>query len=289
MPSDRGTLPRGLTSDAQDQGKWQEAVVPPSRRLPSARRERKPALAAFALLLIVGGALSAGLLVIQSGKRVAAIEISQQVGAGQQIPLSAMTEVQVASGSGLGYVPWAEASQVAHFVAAATIPPGTLLTSAMVAQASGVTAGRDILGLALKDGQWPDQLKVGDHVNIYAVSGQNSTSAGCPGSGGAALASNAIVIDVLSAASGTLVSSPQGGTTDVTVAVTPASAGAVACNAAAGNVAVAVLPAGRQDAAGASRGRATPPGPLPTAPAPAPVTSVPTAPVPTAPVLTGTG
>jgi hypothetical protein len=279
MPSDRGTLQRGLTSDAHDQGKWQEAVVPPSRRLPSARRERKPALAAFALLLIVGGALSAGLLVIQSGKRVAAIEISQQVGAGQQIPPSAMTEVQVTSGSGLGYVPWSEASQVAHFFAATTIPPGTLLTSAMVAQASGVTAGRDILGLALKDGQWPDQLKVGDHVDIYAVSGQNSTGAGCPGGGGAALASNAIVINVLSATSGALVSSPQGGTTDVTVAVTPASAGAVACNAAAGNVAVVVLPAGGRGAP--RRGAGPPQGTLPTSPAPAPVGSVPTAPVPT--------
>ena len=249
MPSDRGTMQRGLPSAAQDQGIWRDAVAPPSRRLPSARRERKPALAAFALLLIVGGALSAGLLVIQSGKRVAAIEIAQQVGAGQQIPLSAMTEVEVASGTGLAYVPWAEASQVSRFYAATTIPPGTLLTSAMVAPASGVTAGRDVLGLALKDGQLPDQLKVGDHVSIYAVSGQSSTSAGCPGSGGAALAGDAIVIDVLSAASGTLVSTPQGGSTDVTVAVDPASAGAVACNAAAGNVAVVVLPAGGRHAA----------------------------------------
>ncbi len=258
-------------------------MVPPSRRLPSARRERKPALAAFALLLIVGGALSAGLLVIQSGKRVAAIEISQQVGAGQQIPSTAMTEAGVAAGSGLAYVPWAEASQVAHFFAATTIPPGTLLTSAMVARASGVTAGRDILGLALKDGQWPGQLKVGDHVTIYAVSGQNSTSAGCPGSGGAALATDAIVINVISAGGGTLVSSPQGGTTDVTVAVTPASAGAVACNAAAGNVAVAVLPAGGQGAAPHRRASG------PAAPVPAPSSPAPMASVPTAPVPTGTG
>ena len=200
MPSDRGTMQRGLTSDAQNQGVWQEPVAAPSRRLPSARRarrlprgvrERKPARAALALLPIASGALSAGLLVIQSGKRVAAIEISQQVGAGQRIPVSAMQEVQVASGTGLGYVPWAEASQVARFYAATTIPPGTLLTSAMVAQASGVTAGKDVLGLALKDGQLPDQLKVGDHVGIYAVSGQNSTSAGCPGSGGGVLASDA--------------------------------------------------------------------------------------------------
>jgi hypothetical protein len=240
MTSDRGTMPRPLTPD---QGAWPEATTPSSRRLPSARRERKPALAAFALLLILGGALAAGLLVIQSGKRVAAIEISQQVSAGQPIPLGAMREVQVASGTGLNYVPWAEASQVARFFAATTIPSGTLLTSSMVARASAVTTGKDILGLALKDGQWPGQLKVGDHVGIYAVTG-SSGSGGCPGPAGAVLASGAVVVNVLASGGGPLGSGAPGGTTDVTVAVDPTQAGAVACDAAAGNVAVVVLPTG---------------------------------------------
>src|SRR5450759_5082068 len=87
------------------------------RRVPGAPRERKPALAALAVLLILGGALGAGFLVLQSGKRVAAIEISQPIGVGQQIPRSAMQEVQIASGTGLDYVPWSEASQVAQFYA----------------------------------------------------------------------------------------------------------------------------------------------------------------------------
>jgi len=197
----------------------------------------------------VGGALAAAFLVIQSGKRVAAIEVSQRVTVGQRIPLSALQEVQVSSDTGLNYVPWAQASQVTRFYAATTLPPGTLLTSAMVAQGSNITAGRDILGLALKDGQWPAQLQAGDHVAIYAVSGQNSTTAGCPGTGGAAVASDAIVMFV-SSQDGNGV--PQGGTTDVTVAVNTANAGAVACNAAAGNVAVVVLPAPAAKAAGAS-------------------------------------
>jgi hypothetical protein len=241
MPSERGTIQPGLASGTQGQGTWPEAAAPSGRRLPAARRERKPALAAFALLLIIGGALAAGLLVVQSGKRVAAIEITQQVGAGQRIPLGVMQQVQVAAGTGLGYVTWAEASQVARFYAATTIPPGTLLTGAMVARASGVTTGRDILGLALKDGQLPAQLKPGDLVRIYAVSGQASGSADCPGAGGAALTGDAVVVSVLTPGNGSLAGS-SGGTTDVTVAVSPADAGAVACDAAAGNVAVVVLP-----------------------------------------------
>jgi hypothetical protein len=251
MPTDRGTMQRGLTPGGPDQAGWPEVTAPASRRLPSGQRERKPVLAALALLLIVGGALAAGLLVIQSGKRVAAIEISHQVTAGQRIPLSALAEVQVSSDTGLNYVPWAQASQVTRFYAATTLPPGTLLTSAMVAQGSNITAGRDILGLALKDGQWPTQLQAGGHVAIYAVSGQNSAAAGCPATGGAALSGDAIVMSV-SSPGGSV--APQGGSTDVTVAVSTANVGAVACNAAAGNVVVAVLPAPGAKAAGASRG-----------------------------------
>ena len=241
MPSERGTIQRGLASETQGQGTWPEATAPSSRRLPTARRERKPALAAFALLLIIGGALAAGLLVVQSGKRVTAIEISQQVGAGQRIPLGAMQQIQVASGTGLDYVPWTESGQVARFYAATMIPPGTLLTGAMVARVSGIAAGRDILGLALKDGQLPAQLKAGDHVGLYAVSGQAGGSAGCPRAGGAALTGDAVIVSVLTPANGSLAGSSSG-TTDVTVAVSPADAGAVACGAAAGNVAVVVLP-----------------------------------------------
>ena len=141
MPSDRSTLQRGAPGG--DHSAWQEPTAPGGRRLPSAPRERKPALAALAVLLILGCALGTGFLVIQSGKRVAAIEISQQVGAGQRIPATAMQEVQIASNSGLSYVPWNQATQVARFYAANPIPAGTLLTNAMVSSSTTSTAGRD--------------------------------------------------------------------------------------------------------------------------------------------------
>jgi hypothetical protein len=246
MSTDRGTMQRGPVPGVDQQGAWSEPTAPAGRRLPSAPRERKPALAALAVLLILGGALGAGFLVLQSGKRVAAIEIAQQVGAGQKIPLSAMQEIQVASDTGLNYVPWSQASQVAQFYAAEGIPPGTLLTTAMVVRANDVTTGKDVLGLALKDGQLPGQLAVGDHVTIYAVSG--TAGAGCPATGGSALSANAIVLYTSSGASGTTAS---GAATDVTVAVNPADAGAVACNASVQNVALALLPAaGHQGRAG---------------------------------------
>jgi hypothetical protein len=235
MSADRDTLTRGGPPSPDNQA-WPQATAPKGRRPPSAPRERRPALAALALLLIVGGALAAAYLVVQNGHRVAAIEVTQQVGAGQQIPMSAMRQVQIAPG-GVGYVPWNEASQVAQYYAATVIPPGTLLSAAMVTRSVDLAAGRDVLGLALKDGQLPDGLAVGDRVAIYQVS--DSTQS-CPGSPGATLTQGAVVLGI-----NVPPAAVNSSAIDVRVAVYPGAAGAIACNAANGNVGIALLPAGR--------------------------------------------
>ena len=245
MPSDRSTLQRGMPGG--DHSAWQEPTLPTGRRLPSAPRERKPALAALAVLLILGCALGTGFLVIQSGKRVGAIEISKEIGAGQRIPASAMQEVQIASNSGLSYVPWSQVSQVSRFYAANPIPSGTLLTDAMVASSTTSTAGRALEGLALKDGQLPRDLQVGQHIDIYAVS---DSSEDCPGKPGTTLAPNAIVTAILTPE----VNSGTSAIADVEVALAPADAGAVACNASNGIVGIAVLPNGGRDAGGTGPG-----------------------------------
>jgi hypothetical protein len=234
MSGDRGTLARGAAPTAQKKDSWPRPTAPASRRAPRAARERKPGLAALALLLIVGGALGATYLVVQNGHRVAAIEITQQLGAGQQIPVSALREVQIAPGGGLGYVPWSEASQVSQFYAATGIPQGTLLTSQMVARTNNLAAGRAVVGLALKDGQLPDGLQVGDRVNIYEVS---DAAQSCPGQAGSVLATNAIVLGI-----GAPAAAASQSAVDVRVALAPAAAGTVTCSAANGNVGVAMLP-----------------------------------------------
>jgi hypothetical protein len=235
MPGDRDTLTRGPQPAAQDSREpWPRPTAPGSRRPPQVTRERKPALAALALLLIAGGALGAAYLVLQNGHRVAAIEVAQPLGAGERVPAAALREVDIAVSGGLGYVPWSEAAQVTRFYAAAAIPPGTLLTPAMVARVNGLASGKAVLGLALKDGQLPAGLQPGDHVNLYEVS---DAAQSCPGTPGSTLAPNAVVLGI---------SAPPaaGGTpaVDVRVALAPAAAGAVACNAANGNVGVAMLP-----------------------------------------------
>jgi hypothetical protein len=261
MSTDRGTLQQ--ESAAAQQQSWQPPTMPAGRRPPSAPRERKPVLAVLALVLIAGGALAAGYLINQGNKKVPAIEISRPLTAGEHIPLSAMQEVQVSTGSGVNYVPWNEASQVSQFYASAAIPPGTLLNGAMVVRAGNVATRKAILGLALKDGQLPDGLQVGDHVDVFQVSdSQNS----CPGAPGQLLDVNDLVVAIR------LPSQESGSSAAefVEVAATPVRAGAIACSAANGNIAIAIAPVGTRAVGPGGAGSTTAPQPGATLPAATP-------------------
>ena len=218
--------------------------------MPSAPRERKPALAALAVLLVALGAVAAGYLVINAGHRVGAVEITQQVGQGQRIPASAIKEVEIASNSGINYVAWQYANRVAGIYAAVQIPAGTLLTSAMTTATNNLAAGKVQVGLSLKPGQAPANLLIGQSVEAFGVGtgsgcsasaagvgagGTGSGSGGSSGSGGGPITTGVIASVIGSTAS-------NGSTAAVTLAVPDADAGVLACYASAGDVAIALTP-----------------------------------------------
>jgi hypothetical protein len=248
MVSDRGTLPRGAVADQQ--ASWAEPTAPGGRRLPSTPRERKPALAALAVLLVALGAVAAGYLVISAGHRVGAVEITQEVGQGQQIPASAITEVEIASNTGLNYVAWQYANRVAGVFAAVQIPAGTLLTPVMTTATNNLAAGKVEVGVSLKAGQAPGNLLIGDTVEAFPVgtgSGCAANAASGNGNGNGAAANGAgaspgvpIATGTVASVSGTAASS--GGTASVTLAVSSADAGILACYASAGDVAITLMP-----------------------------------------------
>jgi hypothetical protein len=230
MASDRGTMTRGAGVDQQ--APWGEATAPAGRRMPGAPRERRPVLAVLAVLLIVGGALAAGALVVKSGQRVGAVEVIQQVPQGKQIPADAIEEVQISADSGVSYVSWQFAAQVAQYFAAAPIPKGTLLNNGMLTKTNALPNDEAEVGLALKDGQVPGNLQPGDTIDVYSTA---STSGGCPGKPGASLATSASVISVSASAS-------VADMTDVVVAMGTESVGAVVCNTANGSAGIAIVP-----------------------------------------------
>src|SRR2546429_7336228 len=242
MVSDRGTLPRGAVADQQ--ASWAEPTAPGGRRMPSTPRERKPALAALAVLLVALGAVAAGYLVINAGHRVGAVEITQQVGQGQRIPASAIKEVEIASNSGVNYVAWQYANRVAGVYAAVQIPAGTLLTPAMTTATNNLAAGKVQVGISLKPGQAPGNLLIGQTVEAIGV----GTGSGCgaAGAGGGTGTGNGtgpgVPITTGTIASVTGSTASNGSTAAVTLAVPSADAGVLACYASAGDVAIALTP-----------------------------------------------
>jgi hypothetical protein len=201
--------------------------------MPSAPRERKPALAILAVLLVALGAGAAGLLVLRAGHKVAAIEITQSLGAGQQIPAGAMKEVEISADSGINYVAWSDASAVARVFAAVPIPAGTLLTVPMTAASNNLGTNDAQVGLSLKAGQAPANLHIGDKVQAFAV----GTGGGCGTTPDQSLGTGTITSVSGSVATG-------GGSEIVTLAVAAGdqNAGLLACEANGGNVAIILTP-----------------------------------------------
>jgi hypothetical protein len=240
MVSDRGTLPRGAVADQQ--GSWAEPTAPGGRRMPSAPRERKPALAALAVLLVALGAVAAGYLVISAGHRVGAVEITAEVGQGQQIPASAIKEVQINADSDVHYVAWQFANRVTGVFAKVQIPAGTLLTPEMTAATSNLTAGKVEVGLSLKPGQAPTNLLIGQTVQAFPVGNGSGCAGGAngTGSGSTATPGESITTGTIVSVIGT--TSTNGSTAAVTLAVPATDAGVLACYASAGDVAIALTP-----------------------------------------------
>jgi hypothetical protein len=205
---------------------------PASRKLPVPPRERKPALAALAVLLILGGALATTLLVLRSGDRISAIRITQQVGAGQKFTAPALEEVKIA-GTGIEYVSWSQRAQVLNSFAAVTILPGTLLTNEMGLRASTeLGPGKATVGLSLKPGQMPAGVQQGDRVQVIFVPSRSSQGQS------RVLAESALVFAVGDR-------SRTGNSGQMTVIVDSSASPEIVAFASSGEIAVAELPGAR--------------------------------------------
>ncbi len=157
------------------------AAPPPSNvRPPSAPRDRKPALAALGLLLVLVGALASVYLQQRAGNRVGVVEIVKRVPQGQAITSDSIGEVMVAVDSNISYVTWAQARAGAlhGYTARTDLLPGTLLVGQMLTTALPLPQGQEVVGLSLKDGQYPIGIQVGDTVSAYYVSNKNDDKTG---------------------------------------------------------------------------------------------------------------
>ncbi|WP_324847863.1 hypothetical protein [Actinocrinis sp.] len=190
MNNDNGAPPAGggwkpsaspSPSTATIAGRSVPGGPPPSNvRPPSAPRNRKPALAALGLLLVLVGALASVYLQQRAGNRVGVVEIVKRVPQGQAITTDSIGEVMVAVDSNISYVTWAQArAGVLHgYTARTDLLPGTLLVGQMLTTVQPLSQGQEVVGLSLKDGQYPIGIQVGDTVSAYYVSNKNDDKTG---------------------------------------------------------------------------------------------------------------
>lgn len=218
-------------------------------RLPTPPRERKPALAALAVLLILAGALGATVLVLQVGNRVEVVKLTADVPAGKSVDDSDMTSVLVARDESINYVEWTQKDGLKKLRAKSALYKGTVVVGEMFTGKKGLPAGKASVGLSLKEGQYPDGIKSGDTVAAYRVgsnsAGSNSSSSGTSSSGSAAGTSNSLIVgkasvnEVKEEGGDATISS---GNKVLTLLVDQSDAPALAQAASAGEVALVLVP-----------------------------------------------
>ncbi|GAA1929784.1 hypothetical protein GCM10009837_64390 [Streptomyces durmitorensis] len=211
-------------------------------RLPAPPRERKPALAALAVLLILVGALGATVLVLRAGERVEVVKVTAEIPAGESVSDSNITSVMVADDASINYVKWSQVDGLRKLKATNTIPKGAVAVGEMFSSKSGLPAGKSAVGVSLKEGQYPASgLKSGDSVDVYQVG--DSASSGSDKETGGSAGTGASDSPIVSAAQVRTVADKSDATVStgalgVTLLVDTADAAAVTRAASAGAVAL---------------------------------------------------
>ncbi|WP_327695379.1 hypothetical protein [Streptomyces sp. NBC_00459] len=217
-------------------------------RLPTPPRERKPALAALAVLLILVGALGATMLVLRAGDRIEVVKVTGDIPAGGSVTKANTASVLVAADDSIHYVPWSQLDGLMKLKAVSAIPKGVVAVGEMFAAETGVAAGQATVGLSLKEGQYPTGLEAGDVVAAYRVGSTtgSSSNTGSSDSSSSSGASTSLIVDKAKvtfvkpqASSGDVISSTN---LPVTLTVDSAKAAELAQAAAAGQVALVLIP-----------------------------------------------
>lgn len=147
--------------------------------LPAPRRRRRPALLALAVVLVVLGGLGAAFVATSLGRTSSVIAVARSVPRGQEITAADLVGARLTADPALAPIPYADRQQVIGMVAAIDLIAGTLLTR------NGLTAerfpppGRDVVGVGVKPAQLPaTPLRPGDHVLLVPVATEGSSTPG---------------------------------------------------------------------------------------------------------------
>jgi hypothetical protein len=144
-------------------------------RLPSTR-ERRPAMAALAVLLIIGGALASGWLALRSGHRADYLVVQTDVAQGQQIDQGDLDVVSLPDDLTEQYVVAGRLEEVVGKEATTPLRPGMVLTEDLFDEEVGPAEGESQQSLEIPESLIPTETTDGSTVLIFFSSGEADTS-----------------------------------------------------------------------------------------------------------------
>jgi hypothetical protein len=196
-------------------------------------------LAAGGVVLVVVCALVFAEGWLAAGHRQPVLALAQPVAAGQVITAADLETVRVSAAGPVSLVLASRQAEVVGSTAAASLPAGTLLSGSDIGTPPPVK-GQVRLGLALKPGAYPPDLAAGEDVDVLATPAAAAAGSSSSGAASAALpVGEAVVLSVSPAAA-----SSGSGDTVVEIQVPADAMPQVAAANAAGQIALATIPAG---------------------------------------------
>ena len=215
------------------------AGAQPPGQGPRRGRRRSVPLAAGGVVLVVVCALVFAEGWLAAGHRQPVLALSQPVAAGQVITAADLETVRVSAAGPVSLVPASRQAEVVGSTAAASLPAGSLLASSDIGTPPPVK-GQVRLGIALKPGAYPPDLAAGQDVDVLATpAAAASGSSSSDGASAALPVGQAVVLSVSPAAA-----TGGSGETVVEIQVAADAMPQVAAANAAGQIALATIPAG---------------------------------------------
>lgn len=197
---------------------------------PLPTRQKRPGLAALAIVLMVGLAALGAYFYTKAGQKTPVVEVVKHVPVGHVITRDDLSTLDVAGG--VTAIAGSHLDSVVGKVAAVELLPNTLLQRAMVSDSSPFPAGSAMVGVELKPGQLPATgVNVGGSVQVLSLPSKDISAAKAGGQSPTVLVDSAVVYATAPDPSAT-------GGWLVTLVVPKADAAAIAAASSAGLVAL---------------------------------------------------
>lgn len=147
-------------------------------RLPARPRDRRPALAILALLLVLLGALGSALLVYRTGERVQVLVAQTPIQQGQVVTAQDFSVTEIAFDAGTTWVPAGSLDQFVGSSSVAFVPEGSIISAQMFTTRAMAPADAEQVGVVVASvGRPSSAVQVNDLVRVYRTDPSGSSQA----------------------------------------------------------------------------------------------------------------